>query len=193
MDLQRIGVKVFCGDGAVVGLQEFIPIFHRWIQTHAIEGLLIDVADYSHMTRGPGILLVAHEGMYGIDETGGRRGLVYCLRQPTAGSLESRLTSAMRSALAACRQLASEPELQGRIAFRGEELLVFANDRLHAPNSEESLEQFRPALSTVLASLYPGLECTVMREPDERERFAVTVTVPEPVAVATLLDERLSA
>ena len=49
-------------------LDDFIPVFHRWIQKQTVSGhLLIDVHDYSHIHQGPGILLVGHEGNFSID------------------------------------------------------------------------------------------------------------------------------
>ena len=92
MNLERVGVKFFCDAGEAVELSELIPVFHRWIQTNALGRLLIDVADYSHMTEGPGVILVGHEGIYAMDETGGRRGLVYYVRRPVDGSLTEHLT-----------------------------------------------------------------------------------------------------
>ena len=80
MDLQKIGMKFFAEDGSTIDLVEFIPIFHRWIQNKALSDLLIDVADYSHVHAGPGILLIAHEGNYAVDETGNRRGDECCKR-----------------------------------------------------------------------------------------------------------------
>jgi hypothetical protein len=187
MEVQRLGVKFFCGDDPGVDLPEFIPIFHRWIQANALDQLLIDVADYSHVPQGPGILLVAHEGIYAVDETGGRRGLVYYLRQATDGSVADRLTAVTRSALTVCQKLAGEPELRDRLQFRGEEMLVFANDRLNAPNHDETLRRLEPALTAFLATLYPDLECTIRREPDPKERFSVAVSAPRPVAIEALL------
>jgi len=192
MDLQRLGVKLFCADGPVVALREFIPIFHRWIQTGALGELLIDVADYTHVPRGPGILLVAHEGIYGVDETGGRRGLVYYRRQPSDGDLATRLAGVARAVLTACQRLADEPELRGRLTFRGDEVLVFANDRLLAPNTDETLARMEPAVSALLGRLYPGVRCALHRETDVKERFAVTATAPAPAPIETLL-ARLSA
>jgi len=191
-DLERIGVKVFCADGSSVPLVEFIPIFHRWIQRRALDGTLIDVADYSHVARGPGILLVAHEGIYSIDEGGGRRGLAYSLRHASGGTLGERLAGVTRAALAACAALAAEPELAGRIGFRGDELALFANDRLLAPNTEATLAAVRGDVRALLARLYPGADCAVTRAPDPGERFALAVKAPGPVSVATLLD-RLGA
>jgi hypothetical protein len=185
--LQRVGVKVFCEEAPGVDLAEFIPVFHRWIQAKALPELLIDVADYSHVPDGPGIVLVAHEGIFGIDETGGRRGLAYCRRQPSGGTLADRLAAVTKSALTVCQHLAAEADLGAAVRFRGNELQVFANDRLHAPNTAATLEQFRPALFTLLGRLYPGADCAVRPEADPKERFSVTVTGPPPVSVSTLL------
>jgi len=187
MELQRVGVKFFCGDGASIDLEEFIAVFHRWIQTGALECLLIDVADYSHVEDGPGILLVAHEGIYAIDEGDGRRGLMYYQRQACGGSLAERLASVTRSALTACEKLVSEPEFAGRLSFRGDELDVFANDRLIAPNTPETLAAFEPSLADLLGKLYPDGNCELVPEPDARERFAVAVTAPAGPDAGALL------
>ena len=74
-DLQRVALKVFLTDDSVLDPRDAIPVFHRWIQTHAVDGLLIDVADYAHLPTGPTVLLVAHEGHYSLDRTHGRLGL----------------------------------------------------------------------------------------------------------------------
>lgn len=188
MELHKLGVKLFVQDPTPVELLEFIPIFHRWIQTKALDDLLIDVADYSHVHAGPGILLVAHEGNYGFDETGNRRGLLYYSKHSLEGNLAARLTTVCRKTLKACRLLEQEPELEGRIKFRGEELQVFANDRLIAPNTDETFAAFESALSEFLAKLYPGEEYLLIRETDPRERFSVTARTSVSVEVGTLLE-----
>ncbi len=187
MDLHRIGVKCFFRDGAILPLHEYIPIFHRWIQTGALADLLIDVADYSHVHAGPGILLVAHEGNYGIDETGGRRGLVYYSKRPLDGQLATRLQTACKKLLTACVRLEQEPGLQGRLHFLGNELQIFANDRLTAPNTEETLAALAPAISQFLTTLYSGDNYNLSPEADPKERFSVTVESPIPVTVNKLL------
>ena len=52
-NLQRIALKIFLDDESVLEPADVIQVFHRWIQTRAVDGLLIDVADYSHMATGP--------------------------------------------------------------------------------------------------------------------------------------------
>lgn len=187
MELHKIGIKIF-DERAEAGLLDFIPVFHHWIQNEALDDLLIDVADYSHMHHGPGILLVAHEGNYGIDETGGRRGLVYYSKHELTGSPGERLLAVAKKALKACQLLEQAPELQGRVAFRGEELQVFCNDRLIAPNTEAAYASFEPALQVFLDKLYAGADYELTRETDPRERLSVTVNAANPVGVGTLLE-----
>jgi hypothetical protein len=69
---------------------------------------------------------------------------------------------------------------------------IFGNDRLLAPNARATLERFQPALASLAATLYPGLECAMHHESDPKERFSVTISAPEPVSVDVLL-ERLGA
>ena len=52
--------------------------------------------DYSHVHNGPGILLVAHEANFSMDETDGRRGMVYIRKQPS--SLNDTLQAAFAAA-----------------------------------------------------------------------------------------------
>lgn len=187
MELHRIGFKFFVESGADIGFLEFIPIFHRWIQTRALDDLLIDVADYSHVYAGPGILLVAHEGNYAMDETGNRRGLMYYSKRELTGSLLERLTRVCGKALKACQRLEQEPELKGRIRFRGDEFEIFVNDRLLAPNSNETLAAVEPTLTEFLGRLYEGMGYSLTREADSKERFSVTVKALAPVETGILL------
>src|SRR5436190_13121243 len=121
MDFHRLGIKFFAADPAAVRLEDFIPIFHAWIQKQSLSGhLLIDVHDYSHMHQGPGILLVAHEGNFSIDPGDGRPGLLYYRKAPTTLSPVENLTTILRSALQACRLL----EKDARIRFSTDELLI---------------------------------------------------------------------
>ena len=103
--LHRFGLKLFVDADAVVSPHAYIPVFHRWIQTGSVDGLLIDVADYSNLADGPRVLLVAHEGNYAIDDSGGRPGLVYTRKQPLDGPFADRLDTVSRTLLGAARLL----------------------------------------------------------------------------------------
>ena len=187
-ELQRIGLKLFAADGASVRPRQLVPIFHRWIQTQAIaDQLLIDVADYSHVPDGPGVMLVAHQGNFSLDLGGGRMGLAYNRKIPAEGALADRLRHLARTVFDACRRLEDEPGLAGEIHFRGDELQVFANDRLHAPNRAETLTAFQPALQGLVRTLYGESDCTITPEQDPSERFSVHVQAREAVRVSDLL------
>jgi len=186
-ELQRIGCKVFFTAAAALELDKVVPIFHRWIQTSAVAGMLIDVADYAHVPAGPGILLVAHEGNYALDVSGGRPGMLYYSKQPISGDVAQRLRRVCALALHAASLLEGEPALNGAVRIAGDELRLFANDRLRAPNSEATMDALRPAVDALLSTLYPGATCALSGAADPRERFTVDIHAPAPVPVATLL------
>jgi len=191
MELHRLGIKFLAEEGSTVELVEFIPVFHRWIQNRSLDLLLIDAADYSHVQAGPGIVLVAHEGNFSVDETGHRRGLVYYSKHELPGDMTDRLTTVGKHALTACRMLEEDKDIDGRIKFPGNEIQIFANDRLQAPNTNETRAAFEPSVKDFLGKLYDGSDYSIEQEPDPKERFQITVTTEKPVPVKTLL-ERIS-
>ena len=52
-------------------------MFHRWIKQHALPELTIDVANYAHVPKGPGVVLIGHGSDYFMDEGEGRLGLLH--------------------------------------------------------------------------------------------------------------------
>jgi hypothetical protein len=174
MEVHRLGIKFFAADPASVRLDDFIPIFHRWIQQQNLSGhLLIDVHDYSHIHQGPGILLVGHEGNFSIDMNGGRPGLIYYRKTPTTLSAVEHLAAICKSALEACRLL----EKDARMRFNRDEFVVMANDRLHAPNNDETLDELKPALTAALRQIFDNAQFQFARTSlDSRDRFTVTCT-----------------
>jgi hypothetical protein len=171
MDLYKIGIKIFVTNPQAVRLRDFIPVFHGWIQQQKIaDHLLIDVHDYSHVHNGPGILLVAHEGNFSVDQEGGRLGLFYYRKQPLQGGLEANLKSALQTVLQACKLLESEPKLDG-LKFDTKEILVLANDRLLAPNDAAGRAKIEPIIARTL-----GKAALAPQSADPRERLAFVVT-----------------
>lgn len=188
-ELQRIGLKVFASDDSTVRAREVVPVFHRWIQTRALDGLLlVDVADYAHVPEGPGAVLVAHEGNFSIDLADDRLGLLFYRKTQAPGALADRLRLLARTTLQAARLLEQDPALAGRLRFRGERIELFANDRLLAPNDEATRAAFAPALRELLAVLYGPVDCRIEPASDDvRERFGVRIEAPAPVSVADVL------
>ncbi|MGH7773313.1 MAG: hypothetical protein ACREQA_13895 [Candidatus Binatia bacterium] len=186
MELQRLNIKFFVAEPDQVPLTIFIDIFHSWIQ--AADGIYYDVADYSHMAAGPGVLLIAHEANISIDETGGRRGLLYNLKQPLQGSNRDRLRGVFKAALENCRRIEEQPSLQGKLRFRGDEALLLINDRLLAPNTEETFRVVKPELEELARTMYGGADFIL--EPDTadpRKRFSVRIKTPDFFDIVALL------
>src|SRR5580700_4062496 len=115
MQLQHVNVKLLVQSRGVASLEPLIPVFHGWIENRAnSDELLIDVADYTHVPAGPGIVLIGHEGNYSVDNAANRLGVRYNRKAAVAGTNQDRLAQAARSALAACRRLEQEPRLEGK-------------------------------------------------------------------------------
>jgi len=193
MDTLKYELKFFLDDASGVELEEFIPVFHDWIQTQQLEELLIDVADYRHVPQGPGVVLIAHDAHYVMDLTDERLGLLYSRRRETHPSrcaietVEDRLKSVWHCALTACQRLAAHPALHGRLQFRGNELLLRCNDRLQAPNTTAAYDELCQHLEPFLATLYPGQRVEVEHICEHTSRLTVAIKVPEPLDVDTLL------
>ncbi len=185
MNLQKINVKFFVGNSSGISLSVFINIFHSWIR--ASDGDYYDLADYSHMHAGPGILLIAHEANISIDNTGSRLGLLYNQKQPLQGSNREKLHSTFRSALDYCRRIEGEPSLQGKFKFRGDEALILINDRLHAPNTERTFRALEPDLEDLARALYGGADFTLRRNTDPKQRFAVQIKTRSAFEIEALL------
>ena len=193
MDTVKYELKFFLDDPSGVELEEFIPVFHDWIQTQQLAELLIDVADYRHVPHGPGVVLVAHDAHYAMDLAEGRLGLLYSRRREThpsrcaIQSVADRLRSVWHCALTACQRLEVHPDLHGRLQFRGNELLLRCNDRLQAPNTPAAYDELCQHLEPFLATLYPGQRVEVEHVSEHTSRLTVGIKVAEPPDVDTLL------
>ena len=191
MESVKYDLKLFLQEPVDVELEDFIPVFHDWIQHQRLDELLIDVVDYRHVHDGPGVMLIAHDAHYAMDMADGRMGLLYSRRREThpvrnaIQSVTERLQSVLQCALAACQLLESEPALQGRLKFRGDELLLRINDRLVSPTLA-NFDDLQTHLQPVLARLYPDHQVDVQSCGGPDSRLAVTIKVDEDAEVATL-------
>jgi len=187
MEMQHVNVKLLVRDPGDVDLDPLIPVFHSWIQKQVGEGLLLDVADYRHVPEGPGVVLIGHEGNYSVDNTDDRLGVRYNRKAALDGSNQDRLKQAARAALTACQRLEAESRLGGKLRFDGQEMEIFINDRLLAPNNEATREGFKSDFATFLQQLFRGGKFTTSFSSDTRRLLGVSVKTAEPVRLADLL------
>jgi hypothetical protein len=186
--LQRFSLKIFADPASAGSPSTIVPVFHTWIQEHAVPGLLIDVADYAHLVDAPSVLLVAHEAHYVLDETGGRPGLSYARKQPVEGTFGQRLVVAAAALITAARRLEADTSRMtgGGITFPGNEMEFVANDRLIAPRNADTESALRNELVPFGARLFDG--ATVEIEPlDDPARLGFTIRASETVTLDKLL------
>ena len=185
MDLQRINVKFYLEDQEAISSEEAFRVFNNWIPNTPDE-MLVDVADYSHLPNSQQTLLVGHEASYSIDTTDGRKGLLYSRSRPANGSHADRLRDAFRKAASACARL--EQDAEGEVVFDGSEALLIVNDRLNAPNTDETMAAIRDDLESVLKDLYGDAHTDIERDTDPKSRFAVRIRASGDFDVATLIE-----
>jgi hypothetical protein len=185
MELQKLNVKFFVEQPNPIALTDFIEIFHSWIQ--ATDGIYHDVADYSHMQAGPGIVLVANDANISIDESGNRRGLLFSQKAPLAGTNQEKLRTVLRSALENCRKLEAEPALRGKLRFAANEAVISLNDRLLGDNSDETFDAVKGDIETVAQQLFGGATVSAERDDDARRQFNLHVKGSTAVDLAKAL------
>jgi len=186
INVEHLNVKLFASQ-AQIDLSDAIPVFHRWIQERARPEMLVDVADYRHVPDGPGVLLIAHEANYSLDQAEGRLGLLYNRKAVLGGETDSKLAQAVRAALEAGQMLEAEAPFAGKLRFDAGDLEVIVNDRLIAPNTPETWDSLRPELERFFAALFGAGAFRLERRGEPRERFRVGVRTSAPVSVADAL------
>ena len=167
--MQHVNVKIFANQSDIA-LVDAIPVFHRWIQESKTPETLIDVADYKHVPDGPGIMLIGYEADYSLDETDGRLGLLYNRKAAFDGDPQAALKQAYDSALRATKELESTPVFAGKLAFDPNEVEVILNDRLLAPNTDETWESLRPEFERFFSGIYGPSGFTLERRGEPRDR-----------------------
>jgi hypothetical protein len=188
MEFQHVNVKLLVKNPEQVDLEALVPVFHGWIQNQAGHELLLDVADYRHVRSGPGIVLIGHEGNYSLDNTDGRLGVRYNRKAVLEGSNQDRLVQAAQAALNACQRLEQEPRLNGRINFNGREIEVVINDRLLAPNTNETRAATHSEFHAFFSNLLGGGEFDLAYQQDPRGLFSVRATTSRLFTTAVLLN-----
>lgn len=187
MQAHKLQVKIFAvpSTGPAPSLETFIPVLHRWIKDHVVRELMIDVANYAHVPRGPGVVLIGHGSDTFIDETEGRRGVMHS-RKREAPAPEERLGDAFRRALHAAMLLETEPALAGTVRFSPNEFLFRINDRLLAPNTDQAFASMKAELDALGARMFEG-PYELGRVGDAKSLFSVKLVSPAPTTLATLL------
>jgi hypothetical protein len=149
--------------------------------------MLIDVTEYTHVHQGPGLLLIANEANYSLDEMDGKRGMLYNQKRTSEKSGEEHLKTAFRRVLQACALLEKEPEAVGKLKFAVNHLQVFINDRLAAPHHSQTNEELEKVLKPLLDSLFDGAKYLLIAERDPKKRSGFEIKVDKPFDLEAIL------
>ncbi len=186
MDFRKINIKVYLGKGDELPLRQLIPVFHRYIQKNLLEGMLIDVAEYTHVHHGPGVLLIAHEGNYSLDETDGKRGMLYNQKRSESIGGKENLKNSLRRALMACDLLEKEPDLKAGLKFNPSRMRIFVNDRLGKIGDNRGFSELEEIIRPLLASLTDS-PVKLVPEMDSRKLVSFEVEIEKILSVTELL------
>jgi len=166
-----------------------VPLFHAWIRDRAVEGTLIDVADYAHVRGGPAVVLIGHEIDYAVDRSEERAGLLYTRKRPAEGDLEHDLRKGLRRLLIAALAFERKPAPHPPVSFRTDELRVQAIDRLGYPRDAEKEAVLRGAVLAVAAEAFGRIDLDASgASSDPREPLSVRVRTPAAPDIEALLD-----
>jgi hypothetical protein len=192
MELNHINVKLLVQDPKQVDLDPLVSIFHNWIQHQVTDERLLDVADYRHVVAGPGVFLIGLEADYSLDQTDNRLGVRYNRKAVFDGSNQDRLNQAASAALRAFERLEDEASLGGTLRFNGQDVEISINDRLLAPNSEETRKDLGPDFELFASRLFGGSDYSLSYPNDPRRLFTGFLRASRPISVTTLLENLLS-
>ncbi|MGD8872068.1 MAG: hypothetical protein PVJ80_10895 [Gemmatimonadota bacterium] len=189
----EVSVKLFVDDHSVVRPLELIPVFHRWIKEGALEDeLMIDVANYEHVPKGPGIVLICDKAHYYFDVRENHWGIRYRGRRDARATGQAAIAHAFASALKAASLLENDPELEGRYHFRTDRVEFGIYDRLRAPSDQATFDAVKPALEAAVAELYGAAAESLELVSGPQEPFMVAIETGAAPSIEELLDRALA-
>ena len=175
MDLQKFGIKLFFQPNGSYPSRDFIPELHRWIQNDFIpQHMLIDVVDYSHILDGPGIMLIAHEAHFSMDQENHESGILYMRKIELNGNFTERLEKVFQTSIQMAKMLSQyskNEELKWILnAFR-----FIANDRRLAHNNQKNRKLYSKLVKIFLNEKYPTSNWEITGYTGGNERLAFTI------------------
>ena len=190
-DLQRIDVKMLAEAPADLSLDPFLAIFSRW-RHEQDESDWIDLADYAHMPKGAGIMLIGKQGGFSVNLDDPGIGLLYSGRKDFAGTIEQRVLAAAHRCLRFTKRLTTEPEYPAQLKLLPSAWEIFINDRLNFPNTNETDQRLRGGIEAALNVLFGAGAYSMQKEDDPQRRYAFSVRAKQ-ADLDQLLEKTLAA
>jgi hypothetical protein len=154
LDLQRISIKIHSEAAANISLDPYLEIFGRWRadKTHPAEW--IDLADYAHVPKGPGIVLIGLKAMFSFDMADPAPGLAYVSRRGLSGSPEQRIRQVLRAGFDLASRITAEKNYPAAARLRTDSLELRFPDRLTTPNTPATDAALGPAIQAALDTVF---------------------------------------
>ena len=175
MDIQKFGIKLFFQQNGSYPYRNFIPELHRWIQKDSVpDHMLIDVVDYSHISDGPGIILVAHEGHFSLDQENYNPGILYMRKTDIRGSFENRFNKVLSTTILVA-QLLIKNKIDKGLAISQKSLRFISNDRRLADNIDANQKLYTDRVNKLFKENFPGSKYEFDNYSKGEERLAFDV------------------
>ena len=183
MNLQKFGIKLYLKANGNFNSKDFIPVFHNWIQDKVVpDHLLIDVADYSHIPDGPGVMLIAHEGHFSLDQENRQPGIMYMRKTEFGGNFKERFINVLSTTIQAANNLCDN-NINIKVDFISNSFRFITNDRRIAENTYDNQKLYQNEVRKALVELYPTCEVEYKDISTENERLAFTVNVSQDINI----------
>lgn len=182
-EIQRIAVKILTDAPQSLNLDPVLSIFARWRKDESHPAQWVDLADYAHMARGSGIVLIGRLCNFGFDMGLPAPGVLYASKKGLEGEPEDRLRQVLLASFEMTRALLAEPEFPDGVHLHTGAVELVFNDRLQTPNIAFTDRLLRPAVVAALDQFF-GLgsyEVTAERDPARRYGFSVRAVNPPPL------------
>ena len=162
-------------------LDRALPLFHRWIVEQTLLLRMIDVVDYRHLHRGPGVILVCHEAHISLARRDAHLLLSY--RQKRSPHRIKRFAPRVAAAVA---QTLGLVRLIGQTLDEltlGQTLRVRIEDRLRAANTAVEFSRVVQALAELTGrhgattAEYCEFDYAYSSGNDPREPLAVEISI----------------
>lgn len=161
---------------------ETIVAFHTLIQRQLLDDTLIDVANYLHVTTGPGLLLIGHQAFRSVQLDQAKAGIILSGRRfravPTAQPLEQHIEAAVAFGLALEAHF-------GHPLFNASKLQIRINDRLFTL-ADKGAQSLLAAINDALNAAGLDVSQLRLRDADNREQLTVDVMLRDIDGLQTL-------
>ena len=174
-DLQRIDLKVFVDAPENPDFDPILTAFARWRHEADAPSDWVDLADYAHMSRGAGVVIVGKQGIFGVTRFDPGLGLYYSGRGEYEGSSAERVLETFRRHLSLTAALVGEPEYPAALKTLAGSWELAINDRLDFPNNGETDRLLRPSIEAALDKLFGPGGYEMVQDGDHQRRYGFSI------------------